>query len=185
MVHVAVKKRTKQQSFGYMKLALVAAVVVLAVATFALSVSLHHKNKEISDAGLVPGVHISLGSMGYDFSSGKPVKTDDVNTMGLKALLTKEALNDLGHGCASSYYTVKAFNTDKTQVQLGYGCNAPDSPMFAIKSEGKWETLSPTNRFNTFGIPDCTYVTQNNIDRMVAPVCVNSVTTNTPQYSVR
>lgn len=129
-----------------------------------------------------------MGVMDLDFSSGKAVKTNELGPLALKALLTRTALNDLAHGCSSSYYSVMAFNPDKTQVRLRYGCNSPDAPMFAIKSDDDWKLLSPTNHFDDFGNPDCTYATQNNIDRVVAPVCVNNWSTGNSadvQYVVR
>lgn len=179
------KKQTKKQNLDYAKITLAVVALLLAVSTIWLSVALHNKNT--ASVAVPTGVHVNLGIMDYTFSDNKATKHDNASDNELLAVLTKTAQKDIDLGCRASYYTVKAFNTDKTQVRLGYGCYEPSSPMFALKTNGTWQLLSPTNHFDTFGTPDCSYVGQYNIDRLVAPVCVSSwnQSSGTPQYTVR
>jgi hypothetical protein len=133
------------------------------------------------------GIHVNLGVMDYTFTGNRGVKHDDASDRALLVVLTKAAQKDINLGCHASFYTVKAFNADRTQVRLGSGCNEPTSPMFAIETNGNWQLLSPTSHFDDFGNPDCSYVTQYDIDRLVAPVCVSNwyQSSGMPQYTVR
>ncbi len=56
---------------------------------------------------------------------------------------------------------------------LGYGCGNSAARMFAVKKDGGWKAISPTNQFNLFEIPSCKMVDENNISNEIAPVCQN------------
>ena len=68
---------------------------------------------------------------------------------------------------------VIAHSQDEKQLLLGYGCGNSVARMFAVKKEGGWKAISPTNQFNLFEIPSCKMVDENNISNEIAPVCQN------------
>lgn len=120
------------------------------------------------------GKHVSLGSIQYDFSSGKAVKINDERLMKLEAFLNEMVKKDkeLSQDC-SSYYNVVAANHDKTQVLLEYGCPYPSTNMFVVLQDSQWKILSPTNNFDMLPIPLCKHVNDNDIAVSLAPVCFN------------
>ena len=160
-----------------------ALLIIFGVACIVLLVALVHKTNTGKPAN-VP--HISLGSMQYDFTSGRAVKRNDPSVNTLKAFLETDAAHE---GCPLGqppYEYVVASTKDETQVFIHYGCGAADSPMFATKVNGAWKMLSPTNHFDTFGIPGCSYLAVNGISKEIAPVCANSLETGlAASYSVR
>jgi hypothetical protein len=180
-----VKKQNKKQNFDYIKATFSVMVLLLAVSTTWLGVALHKKS--VISGSIPSGIHVNLGVMDYAFTGNRAVKHVDASDRALLAVLTKAAQKDINLGCRASFYTVKAFNADRTQVRLGFGCNEPTSPMFAIETGGNWQLLSPTNHFDTFGNPDCSYAAHYDIDRLVAPVCVSDwyQSSGMPQYTVR
>jgi len=158
------------------------AVVVLAILCLALLLALIYNDRP-SVGKKSPS--ISLGSMQYDFSSGKAVKRSDSSVMGLEAFLETTAEHE---GCPSQspvYEHVVSYTKDETQVFLKYGCGAADSPIYAVKTDGTWKTLSPTNHFDSFDIPDCEYLTDYGISKEIGPVCANGIGTEASTYSVR
>lgn len=114
---------------------------------------------------------VSLGVMNYDFSSGKAVKRDDETTKSLKNFLQTLAKKDTKF--CDVYYNVIAANSDETQVRVRYGCEHPVGSMFIVRDADSWKTISPTNHFDLFDIPECSYVDEHQIDKSIAPVCVN------------
>lgn len=161
-------------------------IAVLLIACTILAFLLFHKT-DTDKRTNVP--QISLGAMQYDFVSGRAVKRTDASVTTLKAFLTTDAAHE---GCPvdnPAYESVVAYTKDETQVFLHYGCGAADSPMYAVKLNGAWRMLSPTNHFDIFNIPDCRYLEANGISKEIAPVCANNVqdglSTGTPKYSVR
>lgn len=173
------QKKTKP---NYFLPVLYVVVGVLAVLCLVLCLALAHKDKAQADKKL-PSV--SVGMMQYDTTSGRAVKRTDASVKDLRAFLESEATHS---GCpdqAPGYEHVVAYTEDETQVFLKYGCGAADSPMYAVKTNGAWKALSPTNHFDGFGIPDCNYLTDNNISKEIAPVCVNGIGTGTPVYTAR
>jgi hypothetical protein len=115
---------------------------------------------------------VSLGSMAYDFSNGKAAKRTDEAALNLRNFLVETAKEDTSENCVS-YYSVVLASSDEKQALLGYGCGAPSARMFAVNEGGSWRTISPTNHFDTLGIPECSHVEENKIDASIAPVCVN------------
>lgn len=128
---------------------------------------------------------ISLGSMEYNFVDDKPAKRTDADVQKLRTFLTSKAASE---GCPAhmpAYERVVAHSTDESQVLLKYGCGAADSPMFAVKTDDMWKSISPTNQFDNFGIPGCEYLTAHNISKDIAPVCVVGGNTTSPSYQLR
>lgn len=127
--------------------------------------------------------HVSLGALEYNQSNDRLVKRTDDSTNELRAFLTR--LNDAS-GCAdSTYHNVIAASPDEQQILLNYGCGYPNARMFAVKQNGEWKRLSPTNQFDQFGIPRCAHVDANHISRTIAPVCVEEAAGTDPRYVVR
>jgi len=130
-----------------------------------------------------PLSRVGLGSLEYVLKDDHYVKRTDTATNELRAFL--EDLNRTS-GCPESvYHEVIAVTPDETQVLLRYGCDSATARMFAVKVEGSWRTLSPTNQFDQFGIPLCDHVTSNNISRTIAPVCVTHIVGASPKYIAR
>ena len=119
-------------------------------------------------------IHVSLGAMRYDFSSGKAVKRSDDTVKNLKGFLVDAANESLSENC-EPHYAVMAASDDEKQVLLGYGCGSPSARMFAVNENSKWRTISPTNQFDVLGIPSCEHVNGNAISQKLAPVCVNGL----------
>ncbi len=172
----------KKSNQKFILVALYGTIAILAILCVVLVFALTQKSNTDSEK---PSPSISLGSMQYDFSSGKAVKRSDVSVSTLKSFLDSEATRS---GCSATepaYEHVVAYTKDETQVFLKYGCGAADSPMFAVKTNDTWKALSPTNHFDGFGVPDCNYLADNSINKEVAPVCVTGSEKGTPVYSVR
>lgn len=133
------------------------------------------------------GSIVQLGKLEYDFSSGKPIKRTDANLISLKSFLITEGNKSVGPNCDPVYHIVMMSSSDEKQVLLSYGCPYPNARMFAVRQNEEWQLISPTNQFDMFGIPLCTHVDTNNIDRTIAPVCAKEDTTNDAQlvYRVR
>lgn len=129
---------------------------------------------------------INLGAMQYDFSSGKAVKRDDETVRSLKAFLVSLVERDDTLPKCDTKYNVVMASSDEKQVLLKYGCHYPSGTMFAVNENGTWRTISPTNHFDMLEIPECSYVDENKIDKILAPVCVNGLSEPGPDtYSVR
>jgi hypothetical protein len=146
-------------------------------------------NSSVNTTSTKASSGISLGSMQYHFADGKATKRNDVSVNDLRTFLEDKAAHE---GCpvqAPANERVVTYTKDETQAFIKYGCGAADSPMYVIKANGTWKALSPTNHFDYLGLPDCKYLTDNNISSEIAPVCANTVQagmpTATPQYSVR
>lgn len=121
----------------------------------------------------------------YKVENGKAVERDDQAANELREFL---AGLDAESGCkpnSSGRHVINFANRDITQVLLGYGCYNTDSKMFAIKKDGQWQTISPANKFDLFGVPACNHVNEYNISRDIAPVCVSNYETQNPIYKLR
>lgn len=128
---------------------------------------------------------VSLGMMRYHFTGGRMMMRDDSAVASLDTFLNHKADTE---GCSTmrpAYEHVVAYTKDETQALIKYGCGGADAPMYIVKTNGEWRTISPTNHFDAFDIPDCAYVASNNISKEIAPVCVDSVSSAAPAYTVR
>jgi hypothetical protein len=130
-------------------------------------------------------IHVSLGALGYSIQASQAIKRHDPGIIKLYNFLSDAARKDIRSGCAAAYYSVAAYTAEEDQVFVKYGCTSPDSPMYAVKHNGEWELLSPTNHFDTFGIADCDYLTTHNINPQIAPVCATGLGQGEPQYATR
>ncbi|MDQ3065192.1 MAG: hypothetical protein M3Q36_02890 [bacterium] len=166
-------------------------VIIIGLLLFSLMSVVVSYSKKASDAqgniDFQKGSIVSLGSLEYDFSSGKAVKKTDANLASLRSFLIAEGEKSVGSNCETVYHNVIVASPDEKEVLLDFGCTHPGSRMFAVQREGKWQLLSPTNQFDLFGIPRCEYVDSNNIDRSIAPVCTSQSLdgTSSNEYSVR
>ncbi|AKM80341.1 MAG: hypothetical protein UW38_C0001G0491 [Candidatus Saccharibacteria bacterium GW2011_GWC2_44_17] len=166
-------KSSKQ--FDKSKGILVSVVALLILVILALIVTYPRNQAAITNAVTGEfGKHVSLGSIQYDFSSGKAVKINDEKLVKLESFLNGMVKKDkeLSQDC-SSYYNVVAANQDNTQVLLEYGCSYPSANMFAVLQDNQWKVLSPTNNFDMLHIPLCRHVNDNGIAVSLAPVCFN------------
>lgn len=163
------------KQFDKSKGILVIVIALLVLAILALIVT-YPKNQAITTRATTGefGRHVSLGSIQYDFSSGKAVKISNEKLAKLESFLNEMVKKDkeLSPHC-SSYYNVVAANEDKTQVLLKYGCPYPNANMFVVLQDNQWKVLSPTNNFDMLPIPLCSHVNDNNIVLSLAPVCFN------------
>lgn len=179
--------KTKKKQFNHKQPILYGIIAGLTVACVVLAIALVHSGRQATAQKGSPSV--SLGAMQYRFTAGKAIKRNDASVNVLKSFLDNEAAHSGCSATAPAYEHVVAYTKDETQIFLGYGCGAADSPMFAVKTNGIWRSLSPTNHFDSFGLPDCQYVTANNISNEIAPVCASDtqlgVPTGIPKYLVR
>jgi hypothetical protein len=157
---------------------------VLLVACGVLLFLVLHKTPTNSQAASSP-TSVNLGSMQYQFVSGKAVKRTDASVTSLRSFLDSEAVHS---GCPLQQTAVEhvaRYTADETQVFLKYGCGAADSPMYAVKVNGVWKAISPTGHFDELDLPGCVYVAQNGISKQIAPVCSNTIELSIPATASR
>lgn len=157
---------------------IVAGIIVAAVAVVALSVfAITHFQSSALDA------HVSLGPLEYSQQGDQLLQRNDDSVKSLRAFLKQ--LNATS-GCNDNvYHEVIAATPDETQVLIRYGCDFANARMFAVKKDGVWQPLPPTNQFDKFNIPLCSHVESNSISRLIAPVCVEQTAGTDPRYIVR
>lgn len=142
-------------------------------------------NTSTASVSLPVSSRVNMLVVSNDVSSGRVVKRTDPLTMSLKTFLET---NVDAQGCPASqpgYETVVVASADRQQVLIGYGCGSPSGSAYVVYVDNNWKFLSPTNEFNPLGFPACDYVTKNNISSQLAPVCVDTVDSRTPHYTVR
>ena len=100
---------------------------------------------------------VSLGSLGFRIEGGKAVIRNDSATQELRDFLKADVKKS---GCKDNNgaTAVIAHSQDEKQLLLGYGCGNSVARMFAVKKEGGWKAISPTNQFNLFEIPSCRWL---------------------------
>lgn len=158
------KSAARSEKIRMFLFGIIAAMTIILMATLIIR---HEVNKSVSVDS-----RVSVGAMAYDFSSGKAVKRTDETVKNLRNFLVETAEVDTGESCIS-HYSVMVASEDEKQVLLGYGCDYPSARMFAVNEGGEWRTISPTNQFDMLGMPECSHVDENEIDRSIAPVCVD------------
>lgn len=120
--------------------------------------------------------YISLNLLQFSIIDKKAIKRTDNSIQEIEKFLENESANSRCGASGSEgpgYFSVRAWTKNEDQLLLGYGCNDVGAQMYAIKTNDKWATISPTNQFDNFGIPGCDYLSQNNISAEIAPVCAN------------
>jgi len=164
-------------------------IIIMAGVLVSSLFTLYNKAKAKNDADAASISYVNLGGIQYKFADGKITLNNDASVTSLKTFLDKEST---GSGCDDKkpgFEQVIAWTTDEKQVYLKYGCDAAVAPMFATQINGGWKAISPTNHFDIFNIPDCDYLTQNDISAKIAPVCANKViggvATGKPKHIVR
>lgn len=130
---------------------------------------------------------ISLGSMKYTIKNDRAELRNDASVNELRTFLEQKAKNEGCGNVGPAYETVIAYTKNETQALLGYGCGSSDAQMHIVKTDSGWRSISPTNHFDEFGIPECEYLNENTISAEIAPVCYSVVegSTEKPLYKVR
>lgn len=101
-----------------------------------------------------------------------------INSVGAPAdLVDNLASNSEGCEKVPSYgkntYYILAIDEKKGLAEVKYGCPIADATMDLRKTNGQWQTISPTGNF-IYGIPLCSYIKKEKIDsHKVAPICLN------------
>ena len=155
-----------------------AALIGLATAliVIVIGVILLHANqtsdKTFQTVENVDGGSVNLGSLGFRIEGDKAVIRNDSATQELRDFLKADVKKS---GCKGNngVTAVIAHPQNEKQLLLGYGCGNSAARMFAVKEDGRWKAISPTNQFNLFEIPSCKMVDENNISNEIAPVCQN------------
>lgn len=178
------KRLTKARPVNKTRVILFGIIILLVVTCTILSFAFYNKKAktEFSANRDFSPTYVSLGAMQYNFDivNNKAVKRTDASIKELSTFLTKVS-NDSRCGSSSSslngpgYVYVVANSKDEKQVLLAYGCYYPGASMYAVKTDQGWKTIPPTNHFDAFEIPDCDYLTENNISSEIAPVCANKL----------
>ncbi len=181
---------TRKQQPNWTRHVLWVVTVALVIACVCLVFALAHKTVTAPASSQNTSPSISLGTVEYQFAGNRAIKqTDNPAVNSLKVFLNNDARHEGCSVAAPAYEHVVAYTKDKTQVFIKYGCGAADSPIYAVQTAGAWKMLSPTNHFDYLGMPDCQYLTTNNISTEIAPVCANDVQVGapaaTPKYLVR
>ena len=141
------------------------AVVVLA-ALYVLEV-----NRDTDQSASRP--NSTVGAYAYEFEDGRAIKVSNevIDKLGTKLSESAEAETRHGGNCPSPTYIVNVMNEARTQALVKYGCDGPSAQLHAKYVDNEWDFISPTNKFDNFGIPECDYVEENELDKEVAPVC--------------
>lgn len=150
---------------------LVTALIVIVIGVILLQ-SNQTSDKTSQTAEKVDNGSVNLGSLGFRIEGGKAVTRNDSVTQELRDFLKADVKKS---GCKDNngVTAVIAHSQDEKQLLLGYGCGNSAARMFAVKQDGGWKAISPTNQFNLFEIPSCKMVDENNISNEIAPVCQN------------
>lgn len=132
---------------------------------------------------------INLGPLTYQQASdGRAEKRDDQLTKEVEKFLINQAEQDLTHKTTkTAHYRVLAVNEAEDQLLLAYGINGDETAsMFAVKKNDGWQTVSPTNKFDSVHrIAACDHVKEYQIDKQLAPVCYTDEGNGQLTYSVR
>lgn len=176
------KKNAKAQKHTLVVGSLVATIVILALALGA--VLIFRPAEKLANTSTNEGAFVSLGMMEYKIVGDRAIKRDDETVRELREFLTADAKKSLSDNCKSVHYNLQLASPDETQVYLKYGCEYASAPMYAIKGNGRWRTISPTNQFDMFGLPECSYVDKHAIHVSLAPVCFTD-TGKELKYTVR
>lgn len=116
------------------------------------------------------GNEYQLGPLAMRIVDGKPIPRNDAATNELRAFLQKET-DSAGCKDTGSLVTVLAHTRDETQLLLGHGCGGADGRMYAVKKDGAWQAISPTNQFNQLAVPSCQMVNEHGLHKEIAPTC--------------
>ena len=163
--------KSKNEITTAVLIGLVTALIVIVIGVILLHTN-QTSDKTSQTVEKVDNGFVSLGSLGFRIEGGKAVTRNDSATQELRDFLKADVKKS---GCKDNNgaAAVIAHSQDEKQLLLGYGCGNSEARMFAVKKDGGWKTISPTNQFNLFNIPSCKMVDENNISNEIAPVCQN------------
>ncbi len=163
--------KSKNEIMTAVLIGLVTALIVIVIGVILLHAN-QASDKTSQTAEKVDNGSVNLGSLGFRIEGGKAVTRNDSATQELRDFLKAEVKKS---GCKDNngVAVVIAHSQDEKQLLLGYGCGNSAARMFAVKKDGGWKAISPTNQFNLFDIPSCKMVDENNISNEIAPVCQN------------
>ena len=163
--------KSKNEITTAVLIGLVTALIVIVIGVILLQ-SNQTSDKTSQTVEKVDNGFVSLGSLGFRIKGGKAVTRNDSATQELRDFLKADVKKS---GCKDNNgaAAVIAHSQDEKQLLLGYGCGNSVARMFAVKKDGGWKAISPTNQFNLFEIPSCKMVDENNISNEIAPVCQN------------
>lgn len=171
-------------------------IIVLIALSTVLSVYIYYTKQSTGNgtttvSNVSWGPYVNLNALQFNIVDGKGTVRTDAAFKEIKTFLNNESANSRCGASGSAgpgYMHIRAWSADEKQLLLGYGCTEAGAQMYAININGEWKTISPTNHFDAFGIPDCNYLTENNISPEIAPVCANGldstsgVVTGNPKY---
>ena len=163
--------KSKNEIMTAVLISLVTALIVIVIGVILLHAN-QTSDKTSQTAEKVDNGSVSLGSLGFRIEGDKAVTRNDSVTQELRDFLKAEVKKS---GCKDNngVAAVITHSQDEKQLLLGYGCGNSAARMFAVKKDGEWKVISPTNQFNLFEIPSCKMVDENNISNEIAPVCQN------------
>lgn len=163
--------KSKNEIMTAVLIGLVTTLIVIVIGVILLHAN-QTSDKTSQTAEKVDNGSVSLGSLGFRIEGGKAVIRNDSAVQEIRDFLKADVKKS---GCRDNngIDVVIAHSQDEKQLLLGYGCGNSEARMFAVKKDGGWKTISPTNQFNLFNIPSCKMVDENNISNEIAPVCQN------------
>ena len=163
--------KSKNEIMTAVLIGLVTAFIVIVIGVILLHAN-QTSDKTSQTAEKVDNGSVSLGSLGFRIEGDKAVTRNDSATQELRDFLKADVKKS---GCKDNngVTAVIAHSQDEKQLLLGHGCGNSEARMFAVKKDGGWKVISPTNQFNLFDIPSCKMVDENNISNEIAPVCQN------------
>jgi len=163
--------KSKNEIMTAVLISLVTALIVIVIGVILLHVN-QTSDKTSQTAEKVDNGSVNLGSLDFRIEGDKAVTRNDSATQELRDFLKTEVKKS---GCKDNdgVAAVIAHSQDEKQLLLGYGCGNSAARMFAVKKDGEWKVISPTNQFNLFEIPSCKMTDENNISNEIAPVCQN------------
>ena len=163
--------KSKNKTMTAALIGLATALIVIVIGVILLHAN-QTSDKTFQTVENVDGGSVNLGSLGFRIEGDKAVVRNDSATQEIRDFLKAEVKKS---GCKDNngVAVVIAHSQDEKQLLLGYGCGNSAARMFAVKQDGGWKAISPTNQFNSFDIPSCKMVDENNISNEIAPVCQN------------
>jgi len=163
--------KSKNEIMTAALIGLVTALIVIVIGVILLHVN-QTSDKTSQTVEKVDNGSVNLGSLGFRIEGGKAAIRNDSAVQEIRDFLKADVKKS---GCRDNngVDVVIAHSQDEKQLLLGYGCGNSVARMFAVKQDGGWKAISPTNEFNLFEIPSCKMVDENNISNEIAPVCQN------------
>ena len=163
--------KSKNKTMTAALIGLATALIVIVIGVILLHAN-QTSDKTFQTVENVDGGSVNLGSLGFRIEGDKAVIRNDSATQELRDFLKADVKKS---GCKGNngVTAVIAHSQNEKQLLLGYGCGNSAARMFAVKEDGRWKAISPTNQFNLFEIPSCKMVDENNISNEIASVCQN------------